>query len=206
MRIEICGGIAAGKTTLAEHLSRAVGCQLVKEHYRSVPYWRRFYEAPARYALEKNFSFLLAHADAIPERSESRNQIVICDFAMFQDLAYANLGPEADFPAISCLYERLVARMEPPRFIVHVTCSTAMQLARIEARARSAERTIDERYLVNLDAEIESWLGSLKQHAETEILKVDNDIDNVATLISSGTYENLCGALKSFRPDSGIPT
>lgn len=89
IRIEICGGIATGKTSLAGRLMQHGSFRLVWEKYREVPFWEKFYAAPAKFALEKNISFLLFHSDAIREAMKSDSRDIVCDFAMFQDLAYA---------------------------------------------------------------------------------------------------------------------
>lgn len=46
MRIEICGGIGAGKTTVANVLSARLTCPLVSETYRSTPFWEPFFKNP----------------------------------------------------------------------------------------------------------------------------------------------------------------
>jgi deoxyadenosine/deoxycytidine kinase len=175
MRIEVCGGIATGKTSLAEHLAKHEGYKLIKETYRGVPFWEKFYQAPSRYSLEKNFSFLLAHADAIPDSSEMPSEGVICDFAMFQDLAYANLGPEGELPAIIQLYDRITTRMVPPALVVYLKCATHTQLKRIALRGRGVESTIDERYLENLNSKIESGLTFLRRNSNVKIFEIDTD-------------------------------
>src|SRR4051794_9728373 len=64
-RIEICGGIATGKSSLARCLTYDGTYQLVEERFREVPFWEKFYAAPDQYAFEKNVSFLLFHTDSI---------------------------------------------------------------------------------------------------------------------------------------------
>jgi deoxyadenosine/deoxycytidine kinase len=64
-RLEIVGGIGAGKTTLARVLAGAWGTQVVQEDVLDVPFFSKFYAAPQVYGFEKNISFLLSHADLI---------------------------------------------------------------------------------------------------------------------------------------------
>ena len=45
-RIEICGGIATGKTSLARSLAHHGPYQLVEERFREIPFWEKFYTAP----------------------------------------------------------------------------------------------------------------------------------------------------------------
>jgi len=59
-RLEIVGGIGAGKTTLARVLAEAWSSQVVHEDVLNVPFFSKFYAAPQIYGFEKNISFLLA--------------------------------------------------------------------------------------------------------------------------------------------------
>src|SRR3712207_5553053 len=91
-RIEIAGGIGAGKTTLARVLAESAAARLVQEDVHDVPFFVKFYAAPQVYGFEKNVSFLLSHADLIREASVRSAQLVVCDFALFQDLAYTDIA------------------------------------------------------------------------------------------------------------------
>jgi deoxyadenosine/deoxycytidine kinase len=63
-RIEICGGIAAGKTTLCQNLQRSLG-RAEFEDFTKNPFWARFYEEPDSYAFETEMTFLLLHYSQI---------------------------------------------------------------------------------------------------------------------------------------------
>jgi deoxyadenosine/deoxycytidine kinase len=60
-RIEIAGGIASGKTTLAR-LLRKVGLQAIHEQFRKNPFFTAFYEDPGYTAFETEITFLLARS------------------------------------------------------------------------------------------------------------------------------------------------
>ncbi|HRP37690.1 MAG TPA: deoxynucleoside kinase, partial [Candidatus Dojkabacteria bacterium] len=45
-RIEICGGIASGKTTLANLLAR-LDIEPILENFQTNPFWQAFYNDPA---------------------------------------------------------------------------------------------------------------------------------------------------------------
>jgi deoxyadenosine/deoxycytidine kinase len=185
-RIEICGGIAAGKTSLAKRLCSTNNFVLIQESYRGVPFWERFYKEPSKYALEKNLGFMLSHADLIPEQSPAH---VVCDFAMFQDIAYARLGPSKDLDYISELYRRLVSRMGRPNLIINVGCSIKSQLERILARGRSVERAISGEYLKSLNDSINDQLAILAADHSIHILHVDTDV--IDCRVQSLAYEQL---------------
>jgi deoxyadenosine/deoxycytidine kinase len=181
MRIEICGGIAAGKSTLAARIAEAGHFRLIKESYRSIPFWKKFYTDTKGYALEKNISFLLAHADAIPESSDPNADPVVCDYAMFQDMAYAELGPREDLATLRPLYARLIRRLPPPTIIINLSCSTKTQIDRILRRGRSAEQAIPESYLLDLRARIDKALHEYARKTGAQLIEYDTDEMNFAS-------------------------
>jgi hypothetical protein len=76
-RIEICGGIASGKTTLAYLLADGGECSLALEKFRENPFWKRFYERPDLFAYEKKTTcFIAQHTGEIKSADEAR--LVIC--------------------------------------------------------------------------------------------------------------------------------
>lgn len=103
MRIEICGGIAAGKTTLAQLLSQ-LGIVGVLEDFQSNPFWKPFYADPAGTAFETEISFLLQHYHEI-KAAAKRGATFVCDFSLLLDLAYAHVtlsgGKQSAF--INCM-------------------------------------------------------------------------------------------------------
>jgi deoxyadenosine/deoxycytidine kinase len=176
-RIEICGGIASGKTSLARSLTHDGTGRLVEERFRDVPFWEKFCDAPEVYAFDKNVSFLLFHADSIRDIMLADDQRpIICDFAMFQDLAYASLGmASADLQIIRPIYDKLIERIGFPSLIVRLKCSVETQLERIRRRGRPQERTIEESYLFELSDKIEEDLAKLKKQQQIAVVEIDTD-------------------------------
>lgn len=170
-RIEICGGIATGKTTLAERIVRNHGGSLLLEDFRSNPFWKRFYERPQLFFREKNICFLAQHAGDIKAMTGSDT---VCDYAVVQDLAYASLSGDAEHQAaMEHLYTHLYVHQPAPQLIVHLLCDEAVQLQRIQRRGRSEEDAITVHYLRRLN---EALKASLISHSPgCPVLEVRSD-------------------------------
>ncbi|MGC2220924.1 MAG: deoxynucleoside kinase [Methylocella sp.] len=170
MRIEIAGGIAAGKTSLARLLGESDSrVTVVEEHFADNPFWTRLPQAPSFFAREKNASFLAQHVGDL----KSASGPLVCDFAVFQDVAYASLErDDVHLTAMRALYEDLYARLPPPTLIVHLTCSAREQLARIRARGRPEESGLSIEYLQVLNRAIEEYRAIIRP--TTRVLEISS--------------------------------
>jgi deoxyguanosine kinase len=177
-RIEICGGIATGKTTLAEQIAAAGEITLIREVFEEVPFWKKFYENRDVYEFSKNVSFLLFHADCLRAASASLNGAV-CDFAFLQDLSYAAISTRRgeELPILQRIHAHLAKSLSPADVIVYLRCSTQTQLKRIKGRGRQAEQSIGAHYLEDLNRALENDLRMLKasQGATPLIYPIDTD-------------------------------
>lgn len=160
-RIEFCGGIGSGKSTIARMLAALRRAHLVEEHYEQVPFWREYYAEPEQFGIEKNISFLLFHCNAI--RNARRHLVaepIICDFALFQDMSYTRLNCSAEeYIAVSHLYDRMQEKVGLPEVVVHASCSLAEQIDRIRIRGRTPELGLTPEYLEMLAASIVAELA-----------------------------------------------
>lgn len=175
-RIEICGGIATGKTTLARLLAQApqaAGAALVLEDFQANPFWQRFYENPALYAPEKNLCFLAQHCGEIKPGLQA--PMTLCDYAVVQDLAYASLCPQPGHLAtMTHAFEHLYGALPPPALMIHLQATPEVQLARIRARGRAAEAGITTGYLADLNAALVNVLAAHPPGCPVHILRSDS--------------------------------
>jgi deoxyguanosine kinase len=175
-RVDICGGIGSGKSSLAQAFENIFPgeAKVVREKYREVPFWKDFYRDPAGYELQKNISFALFHSHLI--RGAQPLQRIICDFAFFQDLAYASLSKRhEDVSMIEAIHSRLERDLPPVSLIVRLVCKSSTQLRRIEIRGRIEEAGITAQYLDRLNSAIDVELSRLKERTKVAVLAFDTD-------------------------------
>lgn len=182
MRLEICGGIASGKTSFALLLSR-FGFDGIYESFSTNPFWNAFYSDPAKYAFETEISFTLQHYHQIKKQSEESKPIV-CDYSFLLDVAYAEMGLHgSQLDAFRSVYEEIKKELPPPALVIHLLCDPEVELARIRARGREVEKNITVDFL---------W--SLNKALTEQVNKVRNQL-NIITIDS---------ARKNFVDDEGV--
>lgn len=200
-RIEICGGIATGKTWLARALSHHGAFQLVEERFREIPFWEKFYTATpqgrANYEFQKNVSFLLFHAESIRDGKQSDSRDMVCDYAMFQDLAYAALSP--DLHILESIYTKLIEQIGVPTAIIRLRCAPEIQLERIRRRGRRPEQSIDRSYLYDLDQKIEERLRKLLEQNQIEVREIDTGATDFVSNTEAQKIAEIAGALDAAK-------
>lgn len=184
-RVEICGGIGAGKSSCATVLSRTWHLPLVQERFEDIPYWKLFYRQPEAYALEKDLSFLLSHADSMRSVEGPR---FLCDFAMFQTIAYSQIaGNPADTQAVELVYQRMTARVGHPGLLLRLRCDMDVQMSRIRQRGRRPELGISRDYLARLDAAIDVHIQRLPP--EIRIIEIDTTTVDAGQAMGSAVMQ-----------------
>lgn len=178
-RIEICGGIASGKTTLANLLYGYA--ELILEDFTTTPFWAPFYETPGLYSFEAEVSFLLHHYHQIKRRRfEGHGQgILVCDFSYRLDRAYSAVSlAGGEFQAFDGIYNQVLTDSAAPRLLIHLQCSAETQMRRIRARARKVESGITVQFLSSLNAAIDREIAVARE--SVPIFSINSDISNFA--------------------------
>lgn len=173
MRIEIVGAIGVGKTTLARHLSEALGYPVQSEIPELNPFWELAYAGEGDVQFEKDVSFLLSHGVQI-RQSCSSDVGLICDFSFYQDLAYARMGQSAaDLKVYETVWHRGMDRCGPPDLVVDLHASATTALDRIYGRGRSAEQALSPDFLISLRSHLNEVLSSVA--AGQEIVRIETN-------------------------------
>ncbi len=176
-RIEICGGIASGKTTFASLLD-SIGFDPVYENFKANPFWEAFYTVPVKYNFETEICFMLQHYHQI-KRQSSAGQKIACDYSFLLDFAYAEMGLEgSQLNAFKVIYEEISKGLPKPALIVHLQCDASIELDRIRKRARAVENNITLEFLDSLNKAVACQVARFKN--EFKIITIDSAVKNFA--------------------------
>lgn len=190
MRIEICGGIAAGKTTLTRQLSR-LGFTSIFEDFSSIAFLPDFYKEPELYAYETEISFLLQHVFQIKKASAIGRKIV-CDYSIEQDFAYAvNNLPLQEMESFSQVYNILKSKLEQTDLIICLQASPMTLKRRIKNRGRISEKDISIEYLCSTCSQVEERMKNISipvvffNTEKLNLLDIEVVEKNILPIISS---------------------
>jgi deoxyadenosine/deoxycytidine kinase len=176
VRIEMCGGIASGKTTLATVLQRS-GFAATFENFEANPFWKVFYEDPVWHAFETELSFLIQHYHLM-KIAQNRQGLFVCDFSLHQDRAYAAVTLEGrKLDAFAVVWDEIQRSLFPPALIIHLECQADVELERIRNRGRDEEKLITYEYLDTLNKRIEEEICGIKN--DVAVLSVRSDEENL---------------------------
>lgn len=168
-RIEICGGIAAGKTSLAKVLEED-GMLAVYEKMDDNPFLKDFYgKDEIDNTFETEVTCTLMHYNGIKKYLEK--EICVYDYSLFQDYCYGiNNLEEQDRNAYANLYEYLLSRLPKRDLLIYLKCDVNCLLNRIKERGREVEQTISKEYLSSNIAVMERELKKL-----SNVLVIESD-------------------------------
>lgn len=171
VRVEICGGIASGKTTLANLLDSDER-QLVLEDFSNNPFWRAFYADPHNTAFETEITFLLQHYHQIKVATNLEKSFA-CDFSLLLDYAYAHVTLSGSrFDIFKSVYNEACSHLSSPSLLVYLQCDPTVELERIRARGRETEKSITIDYLSSINKCLASLVSALP--ASQAALSIDS--------------------------------
>ncbi len=150
------------------------GAASVFESFAANPFFEIFYSNPVRYAFETEVTYMLQHYSSIADAASIKQSLVVADFSMALDLAYARvtLSPD-DLKIFEQVYDHAVAKIGPPDLLIKLDCAPEVELARIRARARPAEKPIELDYLHRLNIATEAVLDDARFRGQA-VLRIDS--------------------------------
>ena len=177
LRVDVCGGIASGKTTFTLLMKR-MGFITLLENFEINPFLKEFYLDPFKYAFETEISFILQHYHQI-KKEELYGKINVCDFSFFLDLAYAEIGLHGTkLEAFRTIHDEIRRDLPPAVLLIHLDCNAEKELRRIRSRGRTIEESINLEYLEKLNVTVERQVETARR--ELKVLTIDSAIKDFA--------------------------
>jgi deoxyguanosine kinase len=178
VRIEVCGGIASGKTTFASLMDRLT-LDITLEDFRQNPFWEAFYTNPGKYIFETEIAFTLLHYHQIKKQIETGSEIFVCDFAFSLDLAYAKIGLKgSQLEAFERVCSEIYREIGLPSLLVHLKCDAETELARIRRRGRDEESSLNLDFLDSLNKAVDKEVSLLRP--KCPIISIDSSAKDFA--------------------------
>ena len=177
--IAVEGVIGVGKTTLVRLLSKEFDAEPLLEVFEENPFLSDFYSDRARYAFQTQIFFLLSRYrqqhDVIP-RTLMRSAL-ISDYTFAKDALFAHLNLSGDELAVyNRLHSALAEKIPKPDLLVYLRARLDKLMARIAARDRPYERTMDRSYIESLRL---AYDGFAAGYTDCPVLAIDMDDLNI---------------------------
>jgi deoxyadenosine/deoxycytidine kinase len=178
MHIAIAGNIGAGKTTLAEILSKHYGWEAHYEEVDGNPYLNDFYHDMQRWSFNLQIYFLNNRFGQIIDFRNS-GKTVIQDRTIYEDaeifapnLHEMGLMSSRDFETYHSLFDLMGKLIQTPDLIIYLRATIPTLVHQIQKRGRDYENTIRLDYLKQLNQRYEAW-ATRYQLGKMLIINVD---------------------------------
>lgn len=168
------GNIGAGKTTLATLLSKEYNAKLVLERFADNPFLPKFYDNPERFSFPLELSFLAERYKQLNDelRSVSLFQpLMIADYFFMKSLIFAQNTLNGDeYNLYRQIFEIIYNSIPKPDLYVYLHLPTDKLLRNIQKRGRDYEKSIDSKYLDDIQ---KGYFDFFRQHPEYTFLVID---------------------------------
>jgi deoxyguanosine kinase len=168
------GNIGAGKTTLATLLSKEYNAKLVLERFADNPFLPKFYDNPERFSFPLELSFLAERYKQLNDelRSVSLFQpLMIADYFFMKSLIFAQNTLNGDeYNLYRQIFEIIYNSIPKPDLYVYLHLPTDKLLKNIQKRGRDYEKSIDSKYLDDIQ---KGYFDFFRQHPEYTFLVID---------------------------------
>ena len=153
--ITIEGNIGAGKTSLAERLSKDYNGRLVLEQFANNPFLPSFYENPQRFGFPLELFFMAERFQQMKDTTGVKDifyKRTVCDYLFVKSLLFAKVNlTEEEFK----LYQRLFSIIQPnlpePEILIYLHNPVDKLLDNISKRGRDYEKNISADYLKQIE-------------------------------------------------------
>lgn len=163
--VTIEGNIGAGKTTLANLLSKHFNARLILEEFAENPFLPKFYESPEQYAFPLELFFMAERYKQLKDLLQTKDMfqnITISDYLFTKCLLFAKVNlPGEEFRLYQKLFEIINPQIIQPDILIYLHTPVSKLQENIKKRNRQYEQSIPNDYLFNLQ---ETYTQYIKQH------------------------------------------
>lgn len=197
--ITIEGNIGAGKTTLAQLLSRHYKARLILEEFADNPFLPKFYEKPDQYAFPVELFFMAERYKQLKELLQQQDlfqQITISDYLFTKCLLFAKVTLPADeYRLYQRLFDIIHQQLIQPDLLVYLHAPVAKLQENIKKRNRAYEQNISDNYLQQLQ---DTYTHYLRQQSSRTLFV---DVSDADFLYNDAHLQSLINALdKTYEP------
>ena len=169
MYFSIAGNIGAGKTSLAELLSKHYGWEAHFEDVIDNPYLDDFYNQMERWSFNLQIYFLNSRFRQL-NRFKETNMNFIQDRTIYEDahifapnLHALGLMNQRDFKNYQSLFKLMESMVQGPDILIYLRSSIPSLVHKIHKRGREYENSISIEYLSRLNERYEAWISTYKK-------------------------------------------
>lgn len=201
--ITIEGNIGAGKTTLAQLLSRHFKSRLILEEFADNPFLPKFYEQPEQYAFPLELFFMAERFKQLKELLQQQDlfqQLTISDYLFTKCLLFAKVTLPADeFRLYQRLFDIIHQQLIQPDLLIYLHAPVEKLQANIKSRNRAYEQSISNEYLTRIQ---ETYTQYIRQQPMRTLFV---DVSSADFLYNDSHLQTLINALDKDYPE-GVHT
>jgi deoxyadenosine/deoxycytidine kinase len=178
MYVAVAGNIGAGKTSLAELLSKHYSWEAHFEDVIDNPYLDDFYNHMERWSFNLQVYFLNSRFRQL-KNFKASNKDFIQDRTIYEDssifapnLHAMGLMNQRDFNNYQSLFGLMESVVEGPDMLIYLRSSIPNLVHKIHKRGREYENSISIEYLSRLNERYEAWIST---YDKGKLLIVDVD-------------------------------
>jgi deoxyadenosine/deoxycytidine kinase len=196
--IVVEGPIGAGKTSLARRLRERLEARPMFEEPELNPFLGRFYQAPERWAMSTQLTFLFQRIDQLAALATSfeAGERIVSDFILDKDPLFAGLNLTDDELVV---YKRIFDTMRPPAppipdLVIYLQAKPDILMERVRRRGMDAERRITQEYLERVS---ERYARFFYEYEAAPVFIVDAEVLNPVE--HEADFELLLDRLRNMR-------
>lgn len=201
--ITIEGNIGAGKTTLAQLLSRHYKSRLILEEFADNPFLPKFYEQPEQYAFPVELFFMAERFKQLKELLQQQDlfqQLTISDYLFTKCLLFAKVTLPADeFRLYQRLFDIIHQQLIQPDLLIYLHAPVEKLQANIKSRNRTYEQSISNDYLTRIQ---ETYTQYIRQQPMRTLFV---DVSSADFLYNDSHLQTLINAIDKEYPE-GVHT